>query len=144
MRSIGVKQEWSATLKKKKCEWDVQVACWNNHSLLVFNVFKCHQQINAKQQQKLMETNLAIIPGGMVSVFQPLDVNIHEPFKLLVHKSLSSTGWIWQPEFCYMAMDTRSLVEHSRDHCSKVIQKNKKNNSALHIHWIAVNRWHLF
>jgi hypothetical protein len=33
-----------------------------------------------------MKTNLAVIPGGLTSVLQPLDVSVNKPFKDNVSK----------------------------------------------------------
>ena len=72
-------------------------------SLLVLDAFRCHRQPEIKNQLQRHNTDLAIIPGGMTSMLQPLDVSINKPFKALLctkwnewlaegHKSLTLTG----------------------------------------------------
>ncbi|CAG8810625.1 12418_t:CDS:1, partial [Racocetra fulgida] len=54
----------------------------NERSLLVFDSFRAH--ITDAVKKKLQENNndLVVIPGGLTSVCQPLDVSINRPFKV--------------------------------------------------------------
>ena len=50
-------------------------------SLLVLDAFRCHRDENTKKMLNDSNTDLAIIPGGLTSILQPLDVSINKPFK---------------------------------------------------------------
>ena len=50
-------------------------------SLLVLDAFRCHKTDKTKRALKQKNTTLAIIPGGMTSILQPLDVSINKPMK---------------------------------------------------------------
>ena len=45
-----------------------------SRSKLVLNAFRCHRKQNLKTQLEEQRTDLSIIPGGMTSMLQPLDV----------------------------------------------------------------------
>lgn len=49
--------------------------------LLVLNSLNGHLVDSMKEKLRDMRTNLAIIPGGLTSVLQPLDVSINTPFE---------------------------------------------------------------
>ncbi|CAG8746035.1 17419_t:CDS:2, partial [Acaulospora morrowiae] len=49
--------------------------------LLVYDSFKAHLTNNIKEKMKKTNTDLVIIPGGLTSMCQPLDVSINHPFK---------------------------------------------------------------
>ena len=53
----------------------------NQLSMLVLDAFKGHVTDSVKDQLRKMETELVVIPGGMTSVLQPMDVSINKPFK---------------------------------------------------------------
>ena len=56
-------------------------------SLLVLDAFRCHKSQNVKEMlKKDLGTTLAIIPGGMTSVLQPLDVSINKPMKVMLQR----------------------------------------------------------
>ena len=56
-------------------------------SLLVLDAFRCHRDENTKKLLKAQHnTDIAIIPGGMTSILQPLDVSVNKPFKVLMRK----------------------------------------------------------
>lgn len=50
-------------------------------SLLVLDAFRCHKTEKTKKLLKKKKTTPAIIPGGMTSILQPLDVSINKPMK---------------------------------------------------------------
>ena len=50
-------------------------------SLLVWDMFRAHLSDSCKKTAREMKTDLAVIPGGLTSVLQPLDVCINKPFK---------------------------------------------------------------
>ena len=49
--------------------------------MLVLNVFSCHKTDDTKALLRQTITDLIIIPGGMKSFLQPLNVSINKPFK---------------------------------------------------------------
>ena len=53
----------------------------NQPSMLVLDALKGHLTDSAKNQLRKMNTELVVIPGGMTSVLQPMDVSINKPFK---------------------------------------------------------------
>ena len=54
-------------LKKKAC--------------LVYDMFKTHLMQSVKKKLSQLNTDVAIIPGGLTGQLQPLDVSINKPFK---------------------------------------------------------------
>jgi len=56
-------------------------ASLNQLSMLVLDAFKEHVTDSIKDQLRKMKTELVFIPGGIISVLQPMDVSINKPFK---------------------------------------------------------------
>ena len=67
---------------------------WGKHpgglrqkSLLVLDAFRCHKsdyiKTLLKEDYRLM---LTIIPGGIMSIFQPLDVSVNKPMKVMLRR----------------------------------------------------------
>ena len=50
-------------------------------SLLVLDSFEAHKTEQVKCSFKIENIDLAVIPGGLTSVLQPLDVSLNKPFK---------------------------------------------------------------
>ena len=50
-------------------------------NLLVWDSFRAHLSYNVKRVLKNSRTDVAVIPGGMTSLLQPLDVGVNKPFK---------------------------------------------------------------
>ena len=55
-------------------------------SLLVYDVFEAHVTESVKAAIAKENTNLAVVPGGLTSLRQPLDVSLNKPFKDNVRK----------------------------------------------------------
>ena len=53
----------------------------NQPSVLVLDAFKGHLTDSVKNQLHKIKTELVVIPGGMTSVLQPMDISINKPFK---------------------------------------------------------------
>jgi hypothetical protein len=53
----------------------------NQPSMLVLDAFKGHVTDSVKDQFHKMKTELVVIPGGITSVLQPMDVSINKSFK---------------------------------------------------------------
>ena len=50
-------------------------------SLLVWDMFRSHRVDSVIKSVRLSNTDVAVIPGGLTSVLQPLDVSLNKPFK---------------------------------------------------------------
>ena len=50
-------------------------------SLLVWDQFRAHTTDTIKRKMKQLNTTIAVIPGGLTSQLQPLDVSLNKPFK---------------------------------------------------------------
>lgn len=53
----------------------------NKKRLLVWDMFRSHLTENVKKHLQRSNTATAVIPGGLTSVLQPLDVCLNKPFK---------------------------------------------------------------
>ncbi|CAG8659205.1 5579_t:CDS:2 [Paraglomus occultum] len=62
-------------------------------SLLVLDSFVGHLTPSVKDKCQEMNTVLSVIPGGLTSVLQPLDVNINKPFKDRLREN-KERGWL--------------------------------------------------
>jgi len=64
--------------------WIDKVWCWHGgrgRSLLVYDAFEAHVTDQVKALLKREKTDLAVIPGGLTSILQPVDVFLNKPFK---------------------------------------------------------------
>ena len=61
-------------------------------ALLVFDQFRTHLTEEMKKLAAHSKTQLAVIPGGLTSQLQPLDVSINKPFKNLMQEEW--TKWM--------------------------------------------------
>ena len=74
--------------------WIEKVKVWRSRlgglgrrrGLLVYDVFEAHVTESVKAAIARENTNLAVIPGGLTSLLQPLDVSLNKPFKDNVRK----------------------------------------------------------
>ena len=66
-------------------------------SLLVCSQFKSHVTESTKRLATKLKMNLAVIPGGVTSQLQPLDVPVNKPFKrfTLMHEEWAK--WVEAP-----------------------------------------------
>jgi hypothetical protein len=67
----------------------------NQLSILVFDAFKGHVTDSMKDQLCKMKTELLVIPGGMTSVLQPMDISINKSFKDRMRQQYLT--WIMDP-----------------------------------------------
>lgn len=65
-------------------------------SLLVWDMFRSHRTEPIKKRIKDCKTDLAVIPGGLTSLIQPLDVSINKPFKENLRKQWNT--WMSEGE----------------------------------------------
>jgi hypothetical protein len=61
-------------------------ALLRRRSLLAWDSFRGHLGDDTKRIFTEMKTDLAVIPGGLTSVLQPLDVSVNKQFKGNVRK----------------------------------------------------------
>ena len=69
---------------------------WSKHpggllkkpSLLVYDQFKAHVTESTKWLATKLKTHLAVIPGGLTSQLQPLDVSVNKLFKGFMHEEV--------------------------------------------------------
>jgi len=77
-------------------------------SMLVLGAFKGHVTDSMKDQLHKMKTELVVIPGGMTSVLQPMDISINKPFKDRLRQQYLT--WIADP--------ARELTETGKIKCA--------------------------
>jgi len=62
--------------------WDCRPRTFlNQRSMLDLDAFNGHLTDSVKNKFRKLKTELVVIPGGMTSVLQPIDVSINKPFK---------------------------------------------------------------
>ena len=67
--------------------WGKRPGGLRKKSLLVLDAFRCHKSDRMKEMLKEeYRTTLTIIPGGMTSILQPLDVAINKPMKVMLQR----------------------------------------------------------
>ena len=64
-------------------------------SSLACDQFKAHVTESTKRLATTLKTHLAIIPGGLTSQLQPLDISVNKPFKGFMHEKWAK--WIEAP-----------------------------------------------
>ena len=76
--------------------------------MLVLDDFPCHTIENVKSTLKRYNTNLVIIPGGMTSIVQQMDVVVSKPFKAALKYKLAE--WVINGEHIFTkGGNTRNL-----------------------------------
>ena len=73
----GLVQDWVRMVWSSRLDGGLS----RRRSMLVLDVLKCHKADNTKVLLRRTNTDLVIIPGGMTSLLQPIDVSINNPFK---------------------------------------------------------------
>ena len=71
-----IKEIWNARsggLRKKK-------------SLLVWDQFRSHLMESVVADLRAQNTDISVIPDGLISVLQPIDVSVNKPFKDMMRK----------------------------------------------------------
>jgi hypothetical protein len=67
-----------------KTVWGRRPGGVSRRSLLVLDAFRAHTSDDVKSMLTDYKTNLAVIPGGMTCMLQPLDVSIKKPMKQML------------------------------------------------------------
>ena len=80
----------------------------NQPSVIVLDAFKGHLTDSVKNQLRKMNTEIVVIPGGMSSVLQPMDVSINKPFRDRLRQQYVT--WISDP--------ARELTETGKIKCA--------------------------
>jgi hypothetical protein len=112
-------QEW---MNEEEMIWWIE-NIWTKHlqrgsnpkSLLVIDSFSGHKTDTIKKRFREKKTDLAIIPGGLTSKLQPLDVSLNKPFKAKVRnlynhwmleaiKEYTPSGKIKRPSYSLVAI----------------------------------------
>ncbi len=65
-------------------------------ALMVWDAFRAHTTDAIKKQISQMKTQVAVIPGGLTSQLQPLDVSINKPFKCFIREEWNK--WMQEEE----------------------------------------------
>jgi hypothetical protein len=65
--------------------------------LPVWDQFQCHRSDAIKNKLSELKTKLAVIPGGLTSQLQPLEVSINKPFKGFMKEKWNS--WMQSSDF---------------------------------------------
>lgn len=81
--------------------WDRRPGAGLSRFLLVLDAFRCHRTDKAKAILDEQRTDLAIIPGGMTSLLQPLDVGISKPMKTSLRRKWNE--WISSDDHSFTA-----------------------------------------
>ena len=68
----------------------------NQTSMLVLDAFKGHLTDSVKNQLRKMNSELVVIPGGLTSMLQPMDVSFNKPFKDKLRQQYLT--WISDPD----------------------------------------------
>jgi hypothetical protein len=65
--------------------WVKRARLSNPQSLLVLDSFSAHIVESVKRRFREKNTDIAVIPGGLTSRLQPLDVSVNKSFKTKVY-----------------------------------------------------------
>ena len=60
----------------------------SKRSMLVWDMFRAHVTDTCKKTTSEIRTDMVVIPGGLTSVLQPLDVCLNKPFKDRLRKKM--------------------------------------------------------
>ena len=67
--------------------------------MLILDAFRCLKSDRTKATLRRENIDVAMIPGGMMSLLQPLDVSINKPFKDRLRQRWAD--WMMQGEKSY-------------------------------------------
>uniref|UniRef100_A0A8C4QJK3 HTH CENPB-type domain-containing protein n=1 Tax=Eptatretus burgeri TaxID=7764 RepID=A0A8C4QJK3_EPTBU len=91
----GLVQDWVHMVWSSRRDGSLS----RQRSMLVLDAFRCSKTDDIKALLHRTNTDLVIIPGGMTSLLQPLDVSINKPFKDGLRRCWSD--WIISGEKTY-------------------------------------------
>jgi len=97
-------QDWLRTV------WSKVGGLTREKSMLVWDSFRAHLSALIRSTLKSLNTEPAVIPGGMTSMVQPLDVAINKLFKDRMRKKWQE----WMLADQDLPVDLRGLGRHSK------------------------------
>lgn len=99
----GLVQDWLRTV------WSKVGGLTRKKSMLVWDSFRAHLSAPIRSTLKSLNTEPAVIPGGMTSMVQPLDVAINKPFKDRMRKKWQE--WMLADQHTFTATGRIRKVE---------------------------------
>ena len=109
---------------------------WKRHpggllkkSLLVYDRFKTHLIDCIKKRLEDHNTDVAVIPGGLTSQLQPLDVSLNKPFK--EHVRIMWSEWIAGDEQHEFTMGRKLKKPSITLWCNWVLRAGEQVNPVL-------------
>ena len=60
---------------------NIDPGAWSERSPFLYGMFSAHLTQGVSDAVKATNTDVAVIPGGLTGILQPLDVSINKPFK---------------------------------------------------------------
>ena len=66
-------------------------------ALIVWDQFRAHRTNPVIQKMAQLKTKVAVIPGGLTSQMQPLDVSLNKPFKAFIREEWNK--WMLSEDF---------------------------------------------
>ena len=99
----GLVQDWLRTV------WSKVGGFTRKKSMLVWDSFRAHSSAPICSMLKSLNTEPIVIPGGMTSMVQPLDVAINKPFKDRMRKKWQE--WILADQHTFTASGRIRKVE---------------------------------
>ena len=99
----GLVQDWLRTV------WSKVGGLTRKKSMLVWDSFRAHLSAPIRSTLKSLNTEPVVIPGGMTSMVQPLDVAINKPFKDRMRKKWQE--WILADQHTFTASGRIRKVE---------------------------------
>ena len=110
--------------------------------LLVCDQFKARVKESTKRLSTKLKLHLAVIPGGLISSLQPLDVSINKPFKGFIHEKwakwteapthhVTPAGRVKRPSISNVGKWVKNSWQRVK---SETIVKSLKKNVPLAVH----------
>jgi len=99
----GLVQDWLRTV------WSKVGGLTRKKSMLVWDSFRAHLSAPIRSTLKSLNTEPVVIPGGMTSMVQPLDVAINKPFKDRMRKKWQE--WMLADQHTFTASGRIRKVE---------------------------------
>ena len=112
--------------------WGKRPGGYTKRSLLVLDSFRCHKSDDIREVLRDdHRTRLAIIPGGMTSVLQPLDVSVNKPMKVLLQRRWNE--WYGGADHSYTATG-RMRKPELQDVCQWIVDAWAELDPAIIVH----------
>ena len=129
------------TGKEKK--WGRRPGAGKDRSMLVLYAFLCHRSPVVKSVLNADKTDLAIIPGGMTSVLQPLDTSVNKHMKVALQQrwdawmcgsdhTYTNQGGMRKPELYIIC----SWIKDAWEELGPEITIARSRNAAFQMPWM--------